>query len=152
MSAHPTRRRFVRMAAAGLVAVPLMSACGDPEPMIPEPMIPEPIIPETAFDHADLVRAYFGDDGVADARAVGAHYNRRFEVELDAELELAALLTPIAEQSDMATIIAQLEATLADDFDDARMASVAGWQLGLTEARLCGLADWLAQEPPCAEC
>jgi len=74
---------------------------------------------------------------LSSARAIGAAYLRLYPADgLDAAA-LAASLPTAATAAELRSVIA---ARIHDDFANARIVTIDGWMLAVTEARLCVLA------------
>lgn len=99
--------------------------------------------PPESFDYGDVVEAYFGEEGLADASFVGGYYADSVGFDADAAFEATQ---PAVEAIDAATslesVLDDLDEALQQDFVDLRVVDVAGWTLGQTEVNLCLLA-WL---------
>lgn len=149
-----TRRRFMVLALSGLGAAMLGVGCGgdDPEPALAsdvspdeEPFIPdvdEEMLPQTQLDLVALLTSWFEGADLAAIGAIGLAYLQRFVPDEDAVVaDLSELLTPLADEAELTVALEALDALVVADFESVTMASVRGWQLSVTEARLCALVS-----------
>jgi len=90
-------------------------------------------------DAALVAQAYFAGRDLAAIGALGRTYLDGFE---SATAALADLRM-IDAHGDVDDAVARLRSSVTDDFDNSRLAAVGGWQLSVTEARLCGIASLL---------
>lgn len=148
-----TRRRFLGLTVGGLAALALLPRCGGGEeaseadggpPEVPDPPDPPdpPDLPEASpFELDELLDAYFGAGSRADVEALGAAWTRTFGDDRGRLTEeMAALASQLEGVGSAVEAADRLRAALLEDFGALRLADAGGWQLGLTEARLVGLA------------
>lgn len=144
----PDRREFLVVTFSALGTLLLGEGCGadgDTEPTEDfAPDIPRDELPETHVDLEVLVRAYFGDANIANARQVGNAYIQLFELDEEGlELALEDLVASIAESPTVDAALEVLDAAVLSDFQGVVVRAVHGWQFAETELRLCALANIL---------
>lgn len=123
-------RRALLQAVAALAVLPHLTGCQ---------VAPGDLLP-TKVALSDILLAWFGEGDRDGIDALGAAYLAL--VDGDDAADLDALLAPVADLSSVDDVVASLQATLAKDFDAARVVTPEGWVLGRTEARLCALS-WI---------
>lgn len=149
-----TRRRFMVLALSGVGAAMLGVGCGgdDAEPSLSsdvppdeEPFVPdvdEEMLPQTRIDLVTLLTSWFEGADLAAIGAIGLAYLQRFVPDESAVVEdLSELLAPLSDEVDVAVALEALDASVISDFESVALASVRGWQLSVTEARLCALVS-----------
>lgn len=143
-----SRREFLITAVSGLGASLLAPACGGPmddDEKPPGPDVDDSKLPETKLELQAVVDGYFEEADPMAVRRVGEAYLQRFGTDDEAALEdLSKPVEAIADVEDMTKALETLDARVIADFEAPELASVKGWQLARTEARMCGLAQQLA--------
>ena len=98
---------------------------------------------ELALDVEGVLTAFFGADRMDDVRSVGAAYSDRFENNGAYADDLRPVLDVIDAASSLDQAVTNLDAAFEADLATTHLLVVDGWQLGATEARLAGLADYI---------
>lgn len=142
-----TRRQFLIRAtlavAAGAGGAWLWESwdrrtAADPAPV---PFVQLASLPETALDLRALLAGFFSGSNLSAAARVGNVYLLRFARGGRGVVEdLAGPLRRVAEVRTPEEAVSILEEAVESDFEAGRLVDVDGWQLSVTEARLCGLA------------
>ena len=132
------RRGFLGLVSASLPVT--LASCED-EPVTVTRPPDEP--PPGAIDYQELSSAYFGEQGLSDAEAIG-NYHAQFQKltptqAFEATAETRALIDA---SGDIEDALEALDARVIDDFLELSLVDVAGWTLSRTEVDLCVLA-WL---------
>ncbi|HET8656886.1 MAG TPA: twin-arginine translocation signal domain-containing protein [Longimicrobiaceae bacterium] len=122
------RRRFLKLAGAGVVAGLATSGCeaGGPSGA-------------RSLDRPDLLTALAPER----VRAIGARYRRMVAGERDAGSLRSALLGPHTLRSRLPWLSPTVGQRIHDDFERGDTVVVDGWILSVTEARQCALFSLL---------
>jgi hypothetical protein len=115
------RRRFLQLAALGVVAPATLLACGRGSDRT------------AAIDHPELL-SMLGPDRV---REIGAHYRAATPSESTADALRSAISN--GHRLRIPLFGGSLDDQIHDDFADGRTVLVDGWVLSVTEARQCAL-------------
>ncbi|MGH1345095.1 MAG: hypothetical protein ACRBN8_26275 [Nannocystales bacterium] len=98
----------------------------------------------SSLDLLRVMQVYFGAE-LATGRLVGERYALNFADDDALELDLEAVVETIQAEDTVDTAVEALRVQVQADFADATMVLVDGWALGLTEARIAGLAQRVYQ-------
>ncbi len=140
-----SRRGFLLWTLSGVgVALIAGPGCGKDRPWRPD--VDPSDLPDTRLPLKPLLRAWFAGASLEAISAVGLAYIARFEPDSEtavADLSEAVLL--IADLAEEAEALAVLDDAVIADFEADGLTPVQGWQLSITEVRLCALADLLLE-------
>lgn len=131
----------VALSALGVVAA---GGCDGTAPSQPRPSRRSELSP-TILDLPAVLDAYFAPANRSSLQAVGLIYSERFANDDTAlTTDLAAAVGLIAGIDDMDAAVVALETAVRNDFAMEQRINLAGWQLSITEARLCGIIEFLS--------
>lgn len=140
-------RRPPRGTRAGLPRRNLLTLVSATLPTIVVSCNDEPVTvtaaPAGPIEHEDVLREYFGEQGLSDAEAIG-NYHAQFQQLTPTEAfdETAATRALIDASDDIDHALTALDQRVSDDFLELQLVDVAGWTLSRTEVELC-LMVWV---------
>ena len=111
------------------------------------PYLDRGVFPRTAGDLEKILVSYFSESDLAAVMLVGNVYILQLSNDDRSTIEdLASPVRLVADLPDAARARFVLDRAVKRDHEAMRLASVDGWQLSVTEARLCGLAYHLLRK------
>lgn len=137
-----TRRELVVVALSALGAV-AAGACDATAPPHPRPSRRSEL-PPSILDLQEVLDAYFAHGDRSDLQAVGLIYAERFPDDTALTADLAIAIGIISGIDDMDAAVRALETAVRNDFAMEQRINLAGWQLSITETRLCGIIGFLS--------